>query len=129
MFDSSMNPPDVSEALARLHRIRVCLLCAVSGALFLITGGLVVGQLGVDGLSALGNALLALGFSALVMALLAGLVSLRQRCPRCGRKFNVPDSPEYFLRRIHPLKVTCPHCDIALYEGQRRTEGPSNKAG
>jgi rRNA maturation protein Nop10 len=68
----------------------------------------------------------AYGMLFLVPALLAGMYTMRMRCPACEKRFfNIPDwtGP---IRPLFPLSDRCPHCDSDLGKSERsRTESMS----
>ena len=94
--------------LRQIQRIN-CLLFALSFAG--IFGGLVLGFYW----QTLGTILMIAGF--LVMGLLliqSYAIYPRLKCPRCQRRFFLPDGRWHWLARINPLRQKCLHCGLSL---------------
>ena len=98
--------------LRQIQRINGLLFALSFGGIF---GGLILGFFW----QTLGTILIISGFLVMGLLLLQSYaIYPRLRCPRCHRRFFLPDGRWHWLSRVNPLQKKCRHCGLSL--GDRR---------
>lgn len=112
------NPSLAKHTGAQLRRFRQlqrvnCLLLGLS--LIGIFGGLTVGLWS----QLLGTGMMVMGF-AIVGVLLIESYAIYPRllCPRCHRRFFLPEGSWHWLARINPTQQHCLHCGLSTHEAR-----------
>lgn len=78
-----------------------------------VFGGLILGMVWEH----VGTILMMTGFSLLGLLVVEGYVLYpRLICPRCNRRFFLPDGGWHWLARISPTRRRCLHCELSLDE-------------
>ena len=94
--------------LRQIQRIN-CLLLAL--ALAGIFGGLILGWYW----QTLGTILIVSGLLVTGLLLIQSYaIYPRLKCPRCQRRFFLPDGGWHWLARINPFRQKCLHCGLSL---------------